>query len=534
MIQRMMVGAWPHQQRCFDRAIKNFFAGVDAQVVVSVTGSGKTRIMVELIQWAEHEGLKVAIYTNRRLLFDQLCEVFAECGVRFGRRASGHRPDLNKPVQICMVQTERSKVLDAESRELHAADLVIIDEAHINSQGAMLTIAKDHIEQGGKVIGFTATPVSIGHLYTTMVDGATASEARACGALLPAKVFAIEEPDNGKFITKVNVGKASGELRSQMRPAYCHSIFGRVLDHWLRLNPERLPTILFAPGVPESKWMAEELYKSGVRSAHIDAKGAWVDGHWNPGTWMRGEVIKRLEKGDIEIVCNRFVLREGIDAPSVAHGILATKFGGESTYLQAVGRILRNHHSLDKHVIIQDHGGNAHLFGSPNEDRVWELSDTDASREYVRRRRKEKGLDQEPYTCPECFMVRRSGGMCPRCGFECSQHVRRVLQHNGQLVEYRGPRYKKKPTGGEEMKKLWEHCFWRARKSRNKMTFRQTFALFAKESYERKGRTHRPEENWPFMPKRVWDEMKSVCDVELADLVGGDKARQKEEKDVFG
>lgn len=532
MSDHIMTGAWPHQQRVFNGVLENFARGINSQVAVSVTGSGKTRIMVELVQWADRLGKNVAVYTNRRLLFDQLSEVFTECGVRFGARASGVRPNLNRPIQICMAQTERSKVLDAEIREHHAADIAIIDEWHINAQGAMLTLARMHMEAGGKVVGFTATPVGLGHIAKAMVNGATASEARKCGALLPARVFSIEEPDQGKFVTKVNVGTV-GAIKNQMRPAYCHSIFGRVLEHWLRLNPDRRPTILFAPGVPESKWMAEELYKHGVRAAHVDGKGAWVDGHWHGNKFKRKEVFDRLKSGDLEVVCNRFVMREGLDFPMVHHGILATKFGGESTYLQAVGRILRNHPSLGDHVIIQDHGGNAYLYGSPNEDRVWELGDTDAGREYIRKRKHEKGEEPEPYTCPECFMVRRSGGQCPRCGYECHQHVRRILQHDGRLIEYKGTRYRKKPSGGPEMQKLWEHVFWRARKSRNKMTFPQAFALFAKESAERTGRAHKPDDNWPYMPKRACDELKRVCEAELADLVGGDKARKQERPDVF-
>ena len=87
----------------------------------------------------------------------------------------------------------------------------------------------------------------------------------------------------------------------------------------------------------------------------------------------RAEVIDKLRAGDIKVICNRYVMREGIDIPELYHIILATPIGSLSSYVQVVGRALRNHPSLDK-VIVQDHAGNFWRHGSANANRAAAVS----------------------------------------------------------------------------------------------------------------------------------------------------------------
>ncbi|MTW08883.1 hypothetical protein GM524_13540, partial [Streptococcus pneumoniae] len=61
----------------------------------------------------------------------------------------------------------------------------------------------------------------------------------------------------------------------------------------------------------------------------------------------RRQVLDEVASGEIKVVCNRFVLREGFDLPQLYHGVLATCFGSICSYVQSVGRILRSHPSLE-------------------------------------------------------------------------------------------------------------------------------------------------------------------------------------------
>src|SRR5262249_13670995 len=154
----------------------------------------------------------------------------------------------------------------------------------------------------------------------------TNSELRQCGALVPCQHFGPDEPDLRKF-KKLQAGRDLSEadnVAAIMRPG----IFGRVWDSFEKINPAHKPSILFAPGVKESVWCAEQFVSRGVSAAHIDGENVWVDGKWyRSSREARGDILAASREGRIVVLCNRFVLREGVNATWLAHGIFATVFG---------------------------------------------------------------------------------------------------------------------------------------------------------------------------------------------------------------
>ncbi|QDV74787.1 hypothetical protein [Botrimarina mediterranea] len=162
------------------------------------------------------------------------------------------------------------------------------------------------------------------------------------------------------------------------------------------------------------------LWKRGISAAHIDGEKI-IYQHMTvvADRESRAELKRRSEAGDIEIVSNRFVMREGVDWTHLVHSVFACTFGGICGYLQSGGRVLRNHPSLD-HVVIQDHGGNYWRHDSLNADRVWSLDDTEAkiADRHAEAYREKK--EAEPIVCPKCAKVRARGVACPACGFAYS------------------------------------------------------------------------------------------------------------------
>lgn len=472
----------------------------------AVTGSGKSLMMVHLIQGWQRLGQPVAVYTNRRLLFSQLGEVFDGCGITHGKRAAGYRTSMRKDVQLAMVQTERSRSLGG-SRELHAARYVLVDEAHLNSNGTTLKILQKHLEKGATIVGFTATPVGIGHLYTRLIECCNTSEARRQKAILPAKCYGIEEPDR-HWVKKVATGE---EIGGKMRKQYCQMIYGRVDEHRDGYNPMRLPTLGFAPDVACATWFAQQDEAHGINAAAIDAQGVYYQGMRRGGEGAKEAILEKFRKGEIEMLWNRWVMREAIDIPEIYHCILATHFGSETTFLQAVGRVLRNHDSLPGHVIVQDHGGNFLDWGSPNQDREWELDDTSESRGYERREKMRDEVIPEPIICIKCFAMRRSGNVCPSCG-HCGGRSRMVLQTDGQLKEVHGKKFRRCPVAPPSQEKLWLSCFWSARKNPER-SYAQTISWFGERARLKTGRWVRPDPSWFGMPTHLADHKMRVADV---------------------
>lgn len=503
---------WDHQARGVASAIEAVQHGFTRNVLVSPTGGGKTLCMASLADHFVYHGKRVALFTNRKMLASQTIDVMDGFGLNFGVRAAGmeDRADAYKPFQIAMVQTEQSRLRRRAAHKLPQAEVVLVDEAHQLSSGGIQEILETYAREGASLIGFTATPLGIGHLYNNLITAGNNTELRACGALLRANCYGPDEPYEALKLKRTPTGEfTEGDV---VKVIMSPTIFGRVLEHYQRLNPDRLPGILFAPGVKESIWFAEKLCQAGIRAAHIDGERVWIDGEEHPTTQdLRDEVLRESRSGAIQVICNRFVMREGIDAPWLYHCVLATIFGSVTSYLQSVGRLLRAYPGLD-HVIIQDHGGNWWRHGSPNADRIWDLR-LDANRyasERAERMREKK--EPEPIVCPQCGAVRMSGKSCITCGYVSTAKSRPVIQKDGRLTYLNGDIFRERHVDQRsDTEKLWEQSFWAARKSGR--TFGQAYGWF----YRQHG--YQPPRNLPLMPLESVDWHSKVIDVPWSRIV---------------
>ncbi len=517
---------WPHQLTGIHQTLAHIAAGQKRICLTSPTGGGKTRIMCELARHFLHHGQGVQLYTNRKLLLDQLADDLGEFGFSYGVRAAGKARTKKELLQVASIQTEDSRVHKKQTWEMHDAKLVLLDESHLHSGPQIRRILDAHLQAGAHYVGFTATPLGIGELYDQLVVAGSTSQLRACGALLPCFHFGPDEPDLKGIKTPPGQDLTEKEA---VKAIMTGGIFGRVFDHYTRLNPEQKPTILFAPGVQESVWFAEQFVANGISAAHIDGNEVWINGKsYRSCTSARDDALRGSEDGSIKVLCNRFVLREGIDCPWLGHGIFATVFGSVQSYLQSGGRLLRSHPSL-RSVTLQDHGGNWWRHGSLNADREWSLEYDSAIVAGLRDHRlrtklcrrcrartdggycRECGFvnETEGKRCPQCTLI-LSGVKCP-CGYEIPirEHSRPVVQRDGTLKMMHGDIFKprsvsKRPDGP----KLWERMYYRSRTEKGDRTFRAAMALFAYEN-----NFQWPDLDWPLMPVDEHDFFRKVIDV---------------------
>jgi DNA repair protein RadD len=507
-----MSDLWPHQKRGIQSFQDAYDQGQRQVCLTCPTGGGKTRIACEIIKRFLELDLRVVLYTNRRLLVEQLSQVLASHGLDFGVRAAGYETNLHKNLQIASLQTEQRRVMIRKCRYVHHAQLVIIDEAHLNTGDGIQNIIKTHLEDNACILGLTATPVDLGHIYKQLIVAGTNSELRNCKALLPALHYGPDEPD----LKKIPVAEGHDLTEKQNRTVMMRDgIFGRVLESFNRLNPDRLPTILFAPGVPESAWFAQQFAQAGISAAHIDGEDVWVRGDWyRSNREVRQQILDASKAGEIVVLCNRFVLREGIDAPWLYLGILACVFGGLQSYLQSCGRLLRYHESMEN-VVIQDHGGNWWRHGSVNADRAWDLSCTSSMVTGMRAERMRQKLDREPFRCPQCSMILTSRN-CLGCGFVVppGRQTRPVVQSDGSLKMMVGDIFKpRRISQAPNGRKMWEAMYYRSRTKKGKRTFRQAMALFAYEN-----NWSWPDPTWPLMPINLEDQFRQVAEVPMERL----------------
>lgn len=493
------------------------------------------------------EGVKrnqrVSLYTHRSVLIPQLSQTLSSFGIDHGIRASGHEPDLNQNVQISMFQTEAARCLGPRPQwNLHSAKLVLIDEVHGYTAGITQQIFDHHAKQDAAIVGFTATPADVWHLFDEILVITRNSELQQMGVHLPCHEYAPDEPDiKGMRRTPAGEFIEGDVVKKIMVP----TVFGRVFKHYCRLNPRGLPGILFGPSVDGSKYFCEEFNSNGVRAAHIDAKQIYYGYDKKSGQPSidasseknRERVFNQIRNGELDLLCNRFVLTEGLDIPEAHIAVLATCFGSVKTFLQAAGRLLRAHHSMT-FTVCQDHGGNIWRHGSVNDDREWEVGDTSSKIFEERQRKAQEGEEICGITCPKCHYVRLSGPKCHNCGHVHSKSSRLVVQTDGTLKRQLGPQIKVKPQVSDGLK-AWQQAYWRSQKSNNphSMTFNQIWARFKSQnsalmphmSVDQHGRDRlaivnpktRQVEMLPFHPPIgdafVWSQ--KVRDVDMKDLL---------------
>lgn len=504
---------WPHQQSAIRQVWKLIQAGRQRIVVTSPTGGGKSRMMQHLIRENDARGGSSLLMTNRTMLFEQTLKGLSGAGIQAGARAAGYDPSPNLRVQVAMVQTEESRVHRTQRWLPHPANLVLIDEAHVNKGYSVQKQMDWYVDQGAAVVGFTATPLDLGGMYTELVVAGTNSELRECGAHVPCTTFAPDEPDCRGLKPQATGEFQEGEvIKRIMTPA----VLDRVFDRWNAINSEHLPTIGFGPGVQESMWFAEQFHYRGVPSAHIDGENCWVNGQQHPTSpQLRDDIKGMLQDGKIKVIWNRFVLREGIDWPFVRVGIMATIFGSIASYLQSGGRIIRSAPGKESAILI-DHGGNWWRHGSLNADREWKLGDTALQKSAEMAEALREGKSDEPIVCVECGAVRLKGDTCVSCGYRHTKRSRRVVELDGTIRLVEGKIFKpRKIRQTDDTQKHWEGCYWRAKKSG--MTFRQAEALFFREHH------YWPPKTLPNMPTNEVDWFRKVKDVPRENLIAKPK-----------
>lgn len=508
---------WPWQERGFRAMGQVIETPSTTACLAGPTGSGKSASMNAIIRRAVEDGRKVSLLTNRVMLAEQLYSGLVNSNIHAGIIGAEFKDyaDPSAPVQLCMTPTigrrilaKRDKLVEGgedprkamDRHPLPDGDLCIIDEPHMNAGLTSSRIVSEYLSNGGNVLGYTATPIGIDHLFDQLVVAGTNSECRRAGALVPAVVYGCPEYDCRSVKGK---GRDGNLTRAQHKKLWSPAIFSYIFKEWKRTNPDGRMSIGFGPGVDESVWLAEhytnprrwideqndiakrqrisewevaaceQWYRHGVRAAHIDGTDCWLDGKRYKGDRSaRSDIIEQWKDGKITIVWNRWVLREGIDVPPLYHMTIAAVIGSLQTYLQIVGRVIRYSDETPNGVVINDHGANAWRHGSPNEDRPWDKlwRSTEAAVSNMRRDEYREGRREEPIVCPKCRATRRSGSKCHQCGHEHVKSSRLVIQENGVLKEMIGSSIRKVNT---EMKsntqKLWDQLYWSSYNAHRKL-----------------------------------------------------------------
>lgn len=357
-----------YQVRAIDLVRAEYRRGRRAVLLVLPTGAGKTATASQLIAWAVARGRRCLFLVHRREIVLDTHRRLVAAGVACGVVMSGE-PTLDAPVQVCSVQT-------LTAREQHPpADLLVWDEAHHCAAETYREIRAQY--PSAWHLGLTATPersdgAPLGDAFEALVAPITVAELVEAGHLAPIDVVA--------------------------PPTRLQSAIGATpADAWREHGGGR-PAVIFTGTIAESR---ECVAAIGERAAHIDGSTPRRE---------RDEILRRFERGDLDVVSNCAVLTEGWDSARAEVCVLARGCGSLPVYLQTIGRVRRTGGNTAKRCLLLDLAGAAHEHGMPDEDREWSLTEGQA-----KRRSDREALS----TCLHCGAVSRyasRGARCRRCG----------------------------------------------------------------------------------------------------------------------
>jgi superfamily II DNA or RNA helicase len=404
---------WQHQSEGMTALRQSIAQGVRRIVLQAPTGSGKTLMAAAIADGAIRKGNRLAFVVNAIGLIDQTVEAFYSEGIReIGVIQANHgMTDWSKPVQVCSIQTLRSRQSYPEAK------VVVFDECH-----SLHDFHKQWLSAPGwenvPFIGLSATPWSkgLGKYFHSLLVVSTTQELIDKGFLSKFKVYCTGQPDLSGV--KIVAGEyVQDQLADAMQQG---TLTADIVRTWQQLwgKPN---TLVFGVDRRHAETIHYRFEEIGVRSAY-------QDGETPPA---ERQAIKRgFHNGTYDVVCNIGTLCQGVDW-DVRCLVLARPTKSEILYTQILGRALRTATNKD-HAVILDHSNSTLELGLVTDIHHDHLDDGNAQKNANAAPRK-KPL---PRPCPQCSaIVPRLNRTCVECGHTLPL-MSDVVERDGVLVEY--------------------------------------------------------------------------------------------------
>ena len=336
--------------------------------------SGKSYIILEIVESACRKGSKVLILAHRHLLIEQHKELIKNC-------------------RIESVFTEVNHL-----GEHGPVDLIIIDEAHLSEAPTYKKICEFY---NCKRILFTATAKRLDGKPLTLCDviinGISGDELIERGYVSPYEMYA---PKINIDLSKVSMSGSDFNNKEVSDVMMDKKIYGDIIKYYHQLA-EGKQSIAYCVNIAHSKSICELFNNNGIKAKHIDA---------TTPEKVREQVIQEFKRKEFQILCNCNLISEGITLPECDCCMLLRPTQSETLYIQQACRCLTP--NKDKVAIIIDFVGNCYAHGTPTEKREYTLSNT-----MKRVRNSSREPEVVARECKHCFRVYRGNNrICPYCG----------------------------------------------------------------------------------------------------------------------
>ena len=417
--------------------IRKSFARGNRRVLFQLaTGGGKTRIASEIVRMASAKGSRVMMLAPRRELIYQIEKAFRAQGIRASIIMAGEREILYATIHVASFDTLHARAIQRDKMELPTIDLLVVDEAHLAVADGRQDILKSYPDI--KHLLLTATPArgdgrGLCEIADDLVLGPSMLEMIDKGYLVPLRYFAPSEPD----LRAIKLNKDGDyQERALGKVMDDPKLVGDIIDNWFRIARDRR-TVVFCTSRKHSRHVCEEFVKRGISAEHLDGETEADE---------RAAILRRVESGETQVLCNVFVASYGLDIPALDCAVLARPTKNLTLYLQTVGRVMRTSPGKVDAIII-DHAGSVAENGRADDYHPWSLDGTEKIKDRIAKQNAEASAPKD-ITCSSCGYVFRSRRECPKCGARMIPPSEPVPTHKADLNEIDDP--KGKATAAEK------------------------------------------------------------------------------------
>ena len=219
-----------------------------------------------------------------------------------------------------------------------AHDLVIVDEAHhvaAETYQRILNACKDR-NDNVMIAGFTATPSrgdgkGLRSFFNNVADHITLQELIQKGFLVHPRAFVIDVEGVRDGLSRVRKLASDYDMEQVAEVMNRKVVNDCVVEQWREKAGDRR-TIIFCSTIAHAQDVLNAFRDAGISAEMVTGE--------TPDRERKG-MLRRLSRGETQVIVNCAVLTEGFDEPSVSCIVLLRPCSYKSTMIQMIGRGLR-------------------------------------------------------------------------------------------------------------------------------------------------------------------------------------------------
>lgn len=411
------IQARDYQQQAIDDVVASWASDSRVVCLTMPTGAGKTATAALLMAKMKREmGDRFAFITDRLSLIGQTVQTMRRAGLKIavvqGANTSATEDIAAADVVVCSAQTLDARGLTPDDLDVSAA---IIDECHIER-----AVIRDWMDCPSLMIaGLTATPIpkwmtmdavdpkdeeTIRVKWHRLITALTTRAAIDSGWLVEP-LFRADVDDPSKTAHVGPPTGAGGDWSETQAEAIMSPHLEVIVDAWEKMiaDPKadagfdgKAPqTIVQACSIGHSRKLAEAFTsRTGYRFEAVTA---------DVGSDESERLIQSFRAGEIKGVVSVAKLSIGFDAPNAACLVSARPTKTFVTWVQLVGRIMRNPTDGERYSVVLDTAGNGHRHAFELHN-FWDNGHSWTADERTvvgRKKNKNPGPVVDPPVCPD-------------------------------------------------------------------------------------------------------------------------------------